>query len=249
MPVEAQTGGEAEVGTELEFVLEITAGFVGAIVAVGIALEEGGGDEAIGSVGNDQALEELGKVGETDRAFVGALIAGVELSVGEAAAEGDGVLAECPDGVGRGHEAVLEDAGEGALGGGAAADVGGSVKDKVLVVGSKVTVIVDDGDAGKEGRAESVDGGVGGGCAGEAGNIGAKLLRSEGLVDGAVDLFANEAEDFDDAEIRFDDLRVGDARDLASGIEMLRETGEAGVGVGSDAGIVLIVILQGDSVL
>jgi hypothetical protein len=80
-------------------------------------------------------------------------------------------------------------------------------------------------------------------------NVGTKLLRGEGLRDGAVDLFADVAEDFDDAEIGFDDLRVGDARYLATGVEMLREAGGAGVGVGSDAGIVLIVVLESDGVL
>jgi hypothetical protein len=133
----------------------------------------------------------------------------------------------------------LEDAGEGALGGGAAADVGGGVEDKVLVVrgggkaGIVISVVVDDGNAGEEGRAESVDGGVGGGCAGKLLNVGSKLLRREGLRDGAVDLFADEAEDFDDAEIRFDDLRVGDAGYLASGVEMLSEAGRAGAMLGS----------------
>ena len=37
-------------------------------------------------------------------------------------------------------------------------------------------------------------------------------------------------------------------RDLAAGVQMLREAGDAGVGVGSDAGIVLIVVLEGDGV-
>ena len=120
------------------------------------------------------------------------------------------MLAHGPDGVGRGHETILEDAGEGALGDGAAADVGGSVEDTVLRCTEQiVAVVVDDGDAGKEGRAEGIDG-DGGGCAGEL-ERSTELLRSEGLVDGAVDLFADEAEDFGDAEIGLDDLRVGDA--------------------------------------
>ena len=193
-------------------------------------------------------MKELGEIGETDCAFVGALIAGVELRVGEIAAEGEGVLAEGPDGVGARHEAILEDAGESALRGGATADVGGGVEDEVLVVGSGVAVVVDDGDAGEEGRAEGVNGGIGGGCAGETLNVGAELLRGEGLLDGAVDLFTDEAEDFDDAEIGFHDLGVGDGGDLAAGVEILGEAGRAGIGVGSDAGIVLIVILERDSV-
>ncbi len=54
--------------------------------------------------------------------------------------------------------------------------------------------------------------------------VGAELLRREGLVDRAVDLFANEAENFGDAEIRRQRLRIGDRGDLAAGVEVLRET-------------------------
>ena len=43
-------------------------------------------------------------------------------------------------------------------------------------------------------------------------------------------------------------MRVGDARDLAAGVEMLGEAGRAGVGVGSNAGIMLIVVLEGERV-
>jgi len=74
------------------------------------------------------------------------------------------------------------------------------------------------------------------------------LLRCEGLLDGAVELFTDEAEDFDDAEIGFHDLGVGDGSDLAAGVQILGEAGRAGKGVGSDAGIVLIVVLKRDGV-
>ena len=247
--VEAKTGSEAEVGQDLVFVLEIEAGFLGTIVAIGVALEESGSDEAIGAIGDYQALQELGEIGKADRALVGSFVAGVELGVCEAAAERDGVLAVGPDGVGGRHEAILENAGEGALRSGAFADVGGGVENIIFVVVSgRIAVVVDDGDPGEVGRTERVDSGVSKRSAGEALNVRAKLLRSERLVDGAIDFFANETEDFDDAEIRFEELRVGDARDLAAGIEMLRESGRTGVRIGSDAGIVLIVILEGESV-
>ncbi len=113
--VETKTCGDAEVGAELIFVLNVGAGFFGAVVAIGVALHEGAGDEAVRAVGGFESLHELRKVGEGDDAFVGALIARVELGVGEAAAEGDGVAADGPDGVGGRHEAILKNAGERAL--------------------------------------------------------------------------------------------------------------------------------------
>ena len=109
------------------------------------------------------------------------------------------------------------------MGVGAAADVGGRVKDKILVVGGRIAIVVDDGDAGKERGAKRVNGGIGHGCPREAVDVGAKLLRSEGLVDRAIHFFANETEDFDNTEVRFEDLGIGDGSDLAAGVEMLRE--------------------------
>ena len=38
-------------------------------------------------------------------------------------------------------------------------------------------------------------------------------------------------------------LRIGERSDLAAGIEMLGEAGDVGVSVGSEAGIVLIIVL------
>ena len=45
----------------------------------------------------------------------GSLVTGVQLSVGIRAAEGQRVLAPVPDGIGRRHEPILENAGESAL--------------------------------------------------------------------------------------------------------------------------------------
>ena len=43
-------------------------------------------------------------------------------------------------------------------------------------------------------------------------------------------------------------MRVGDGDDLTARVEMLVETGDAGVSVGRDGRIVLVVILEGDDV-
>ena len=91
---------------------------------------------------------------------------------------------------------------------------------------------------GKNDRAEGVDR--------------SSLLRrrlGEGLRDGAVDLLAKNAENFRDAQIGPERLRIGERSDLAAGIEMLRETGDVGIRVGSDAGVVLVVVFRRDGVL
>ncbi len=193
-------------------------------------------------------MQELGEVGEGDGAFIGAVVAGVELGIGKAAAEGEGVAAESPDCVGAGHEAILEDAGEGALGVGAAADVDAGIGNFVDVPGSFVAVIIDDGDAGEIIGAEGVERGLGSGQAGDLLGEGAELLRRERLSHGAVDLFTDEAKDFDDAEIGAQKLGVGDRGDLAACVEVLGEATESGVGVGRGGGIVLVVILEGEGV-
>ena len=58
MIVEANAGGEAEIGANLKFVLDVSAGFVRAVIAVGVALQEVGGDESISRVGDRSAREE-----------------------------------------------------------------------------------------------------------------------------------------------------------------------------------------------
>ena len=60
---------------------------------------------------------------------------------------------------------------------------------------------------------------------------------------------SNEAKHFGDAEVRCKHLRVGDGRDLAAGIQPLRKSRDSGIRVGRDARIVLVVILQRQSVL
>ena len=45
------------------------------------------------------------------------------------------------------------------------------------------------------------------------------------------------------------DKRVGDGGDLRAGIEVLGESGDAGVGVGRDRGIVLVEVLEAQRVL
>ena len=66
-------------------------------------------------VGTAEPCRNCEEICEANRADVGSLVAGVELGVGEAAAEGNRVLAQGPDGVGGRLEAVLENPGEGSL--------------------------------------------------------------------------------------------------------------------------------------
>ena len=62
------------------------------------------------------------------------------------------------------------------------------------------------------------------------------------------DFFADEAKHFGNAEIRRDRLGVGDGCDLAAGIQMLGETFHGGVAEGRERGIVLVVVLQRQSI-
>ncbi len=50
--VEAEAGAEAEIGPHLKLVLQIPARLVRAIVAVGIALQEGSRDESVCGIGD-----------------------------------------------------------------------------------------------------------------------------------------------------------------------------------------------------
>src|SRR5580704_5295394 len=134
MVVETQPSGNAKVGANLEFVLQIQTSFLGAIVAVRIALQVGSGNETVGGVGSRQSLEELREIGEPDHTLVRSLIPRIELGVGKAAAKGERVFAVSPDGVCRRHEAVLKYAGPRTLGIGAHADVGGRIGNKIHVV-------------------------------------------------------------------------------------------------------------------
>ena len=93
---------------------------------------------------------------------------------------------------------------------------------------------IHDADAWKERRAKSVDRR----CAGLTG----KRLWREGLSYGAVNLLAKNSEHFRNAQVRPEGLRIGQRRDLAAGIETLRKARNAGVSVGCDARIMLIIV-------
>ena len=60
-------------------------------------------------------VRKLGEISEGNHACARPVIAGVELRIGKATAEGECVFAAGPNGVGGGHPAILKDAGEGAL--------------------------------------------------------------------------------------------------------------------------------------
>ena len=74
-------------------------------------------------------------------------------------------------------------------------------------------------------------------------------MRRERLSDRAVDLLAKNAEDFHDAQIRPQGLRVGERGNLTAGVKMLRETGDIRVGVRSGSGVELIIVFGGERVL
>ena len=119
------------------------------------------------------------------------------------------VFAVNPAGVDRRHPAILENAGERALRSCRRTDVRSRVENKVRIRRGLVSQIIDNRDARKNRRTERVD---------------AHRLRSKGLGDRAVDFFADEAEYFRDAEVRRQRLSVGNARDLAAGVQMLGES-------------------------
>ncbi len=159
MIIEARTQRHAEVWLNLVFVLQVGAYIVGAVVAIGVALEKRGRDEPVGSVRGHQPLEELREVCKADYALVRSFIARVELGVGEAPAERHGVLAVSPNGVRRGHEAVLKNAGESPLTlRGAHANGHAGVGHDVYVVRSEVAEIVKNRETWEKCGAEHVQG-------------------------------------------------------------------------------------------
>ncbi len=87
IPIETQSRRQTQVGAELELVLHVRARLPGAVVAVGIALQELGGGEIV--VGSHQALNKLRKIGRSDDALIGSSVARVELGEGIATAERD----------------------------------------------------------------------------------------------------------------------------------------------------------------
>src|SRR5208282_2450091 len=193
-----QAKSEAEVGTNLEFVLNVLAGFVGAIVPVGVSLQKASGNKAVYIVGDRHTPQEIGEIVESDHTFVGSVVPRVELSVGKAAAEGQGMPALGPNGVGRGHEAVLEDSRESTLGHSSLPDAQGSAVHIVCVVEVAVGVrrriakIVGDSQTREKRGAECVDSGVREGCAWDFTlDKRRELGWRKGLLNRAVDFLAD----------------------------------------------------------
>ena len=73
-------------------------------------------------------------------------------------------------------------------------------------------------------------------------------MRSEGLGNRTVDLLANEPEDLGDTKVRLDRLRVRNARNLTASVQVLRETFDGGIAEWRRGGIVLVVVLQRQSI-
>ncbi len=138
-----------------------------------------------------------------------------------------------PNGIHRGHPAVLKDAGEGALRSRRGANIHAGVENPARIIGRKISQVIDNRNARENAGAERVD---------------VHRLRSEGLADCAVDLFANEAEDFRNTEVGPNGLAVRDGRDLATGVQVLAETLDRRKPERRRGGIVLVVILQRQSV-
>ncbi len=226
VPVEAQPGSQAEIGAKLKLVLEISAGLTGTHVTVRIALKELGSREIV--IDGHQALEELAEVRGRDDSLIRSLVTCVELGVGVASAESDGVLALRPDGVGGRHDPILKYPGKRRLGSCTLPDV-----EKVVGHGGFPSENVHDADSGEIGRTEGVD---------------VQLLRSERLSDGAVNFFAKNAENLDDAQIGPQGLRIGEGSHLTASIKVLGESGKVRVGVRSESGIKLIIVFGREGV-
>ena len=149
------------------------------------------------------------------------------------------MLAENPDGVAAGSEAVLEDAGVGGLRFGVWSNIQKDVPDAGRLIGAKDVV---DRDAGEIVRAEHVDSPSAGRPAGNG-------AGTEGLVIIRIVLLANDAEGLGGAEVGLDDEGIGKGSDLCAGVEVLGEAGYARVRVRRDGGIVLVKVLEAERVL
>src|SRR5882724_10782120 len=115
MVIEPKAEADAQIGTNLELILKIRSAFLGAVVTVGIALQEICRNKPIGAIGNWDALKEIRKTQKADHARVSSSIPRIQLGIGKLPAERNRVLAMNPDGVGRGHHPVLENSSEGSL--------------------------------------------------------------------------------------------------------------------------------------
>ena len=112
---EAQPRAEAQVWAELQLVLQVPSGLLGAVVAVGVALQKCRCDEAVGGVRGNQSLEELGKVCKTNHARIGSFVPGIELGIRVAAPKYDRVSSVIPNDIDRGHPAILKYSRKGTL--------------------------------------------------------------------------------------------------------------------------------------
>src|SRR6202022_4261735 len=173
--------------------------------------------------------EEGGENGKTDHSTIRPCVARVELGVGKASAERKCVFSANPTGVDGRHPAVLENPGERALRSCRRPDILPGVENKVRIRRRLVSQIIDNRDARKNRRTECVD---------------AYRLSREGLGNRAEYFLADEAEDFGDAEVRREGLRVGNACDLAAGVQVLVDPFDGGKPERRGGGIVLVVILQ-----
>ena len=220
VPVVTDAGSDGEIGPYLVFVLQIKAGLIRAVIAVGVSLQEVSGHETVGGVGRNPVHSIGGKVGSRDSALACAQVADIELRVRPGAAEGDGMDAFGPDGVGRRLEAVLKDAGKGALVGRTRSDIQ-HLLGKALT-GTVVTERIDNRDARKIGA-------KGGGHGGERCST---LPRRPGLLVGAVGLLSEDTKGLGEAEVRPEALDVRDGGHLRSGVHVLGESGHARGSVG-----------------
>ena len=227
--VPADAGRQAQVGANLVLILQVKAGLVGAIVAVAIALQEGGGLEVF--VGGDQTLDKFAEVRRSGGSgHAGTPIAGIQLRVRPASAKGQGVIAERPDAVARRHEAILKDAGQRALVR-TGPDVQGLDCGSGWGIGAQN---VDDGNAGIIVGSKVVD---------------AHCVRTKGLVVGGVDFLANHTQSLGHAQIRAEDIDVIDGEDLAARIHVLVKSRDVREGVWGGGRVVLVVVLERQGVL
>src|ERR1700722_15157713 len=76
-----------------------------------------------------------------------------------------------------------------------------------------------------------------------------ELLRRKRLVNRAVRFLPNKTKNLGHAQTRRQYLRVRDRRHLASCVQMLGEARQGGIGVRSNAWVVLIIVFQRERVL
>ena len=198
VPVIPNASGDAQGWSHLELILQEEACLIGAIVAIGVALQESGRSKVLRRVRRDPVVREGDKIGRGDVARTRAMITNIQLRIGPAAAEGKRVLAFAEDACGGGHDAVLEDAGIGRLVFGIRADGKGrrcASKNRPGIGVIRIAHGIVDRDSGKiisKCRAHT------------------HLLRSERLIVGGISFFAQYTHRFRDAQGRAECLHVVD---------------------------------------